>query len=135
LVWLYWFLLFDDPETQKKLETIQEIKDPVRGCKRTRVFDGTFDQVFHDNLYIYGKALDANVVFFQSKEPLETSILTEALHALSKRHPLLRMKFEWEESKEFGKTIRYLAEMEQFGSNELIYSESNQKRSEWVTML
>jgi hypothetical protein len=126
------FLIFNHVfhQDSKKKEGIEVITDPTTGRKRKRILEGIFEQGAHDHLYSFGEASVSNVVFIESLVPLEKSVLIEALLSLTKVHPLLRMKCEWQKTK--GTTHRYLTEMEKLTSNELIYSEINTEGSKWI---
>ena len=71
------------------------------------IYDGNFLEGVHDHLYTMGMALVSNVVFIESSVSPSSRVIRKALVMLSKRYPMLRMKFEWIE----GVTHRYLTEM------------------------
>ena len=94
-------------------EGLVEYTHPKTGKVGVRRLDAVnFEKGTHDQLYTFGMALDSNVVFIDSVASLSSRVVRKALVMLSKRYPMLRMKFEWIESRSSGVTHRYLTEIE-----------------------
>ncbi|XP_048590305.1 uncharacterized protein LOC116610902 [Nematostella vectensis] len=110
---------------------LSEVLDPITHRKRIRRYDGSFAKGRHDGFYLFGgHSTCANAVFVSSKVALDSVVVLKALEYLASTYPLLRVKAEWETTKD-GLPARYLTEIDGFSFREINFSEHDAHASDW----